>query len=48
MGKLFCLAFLSIVSFSVSAATDHALTEFPRLAGETDDLPRFQRAVDAC
>ena len=48
MGKLFCLAFLSIVSFSVSAATDHALTEFPRLAGETDDSPRFQRAVDAC
>jgi polygalacturonase len=27
---------------------DHSLTEFPRLAGETDDAPRFQRAVDAC
>lgn len=33
------------VAFAVS---DHTLTEFPRLAGETDDAPRFQRAVDAC
>ena len=30
------------------AATDHRLTEFPRIDGETDDTPRFQRAVDAC
>ena len=30
------------------AATDHRLSEFPRLDGETDDTPRFQRAVDAC
>ena len=33
------------VAFGVS---DHSITEFPRLAGETDDAPRFQRAVDAC
>ncbi len=26
---------------------DHSLDEFPRLAGETDDAPRLQRAVDA-
>ena len=30
------------------AVSDHSITEFPRLAGETDDAPRFQRAVDAC
>ena len=27
---------------------DHALSEFPRFSGETDDAPRFQRAIDAC
>ena len=32
-------------AFGVS---DHSVSEFPRLAGETDDAPRFQRAVDAC
>lgn len=32
----------------LSAATDHSLSEFPRRSGETDDTPRFQRAVDAC
>lgn len=42
-----CLCFFSFVA-SALAATDHVLTEFPRLAGETDDTPRFQRAVDAC
>lgn len=26
---------------------DHILTEFPRLAGETNDSPRIQRAIDA-
>ena len=30
------------------AATDHSIAEFPRLPGEADDTPRFQRAVDAC
>ena len=41
---------LCIFSFAASAfaVTDHVLTEFPRLAGESDDTPRFQRAVDAC
>ena len=38
-------AFASIASLAVS---DHSIAEFPRLAGETDDAPRFQRAVDAC
>ena len=46
-------AFLIVAGLLVSvapvcAATDHSLTDFPRLAGETDDTPRFQRAVDAC
>ena len=41
------LCFFSFVA-SALAATDHVLTDFPRLAGETDDTPRFQRAVDAC
>lgn len=30
------------------AVEDRSLRDFPRLAGETDDAPRFQRAVDAC
>lgn len=30
------------------AVQDHTLARFPRLSGETDDAPRFQRAVDAC
>ncbi len=33
---------------AATAATDHCITAFPRLAGENDDAPRFQRAVDAC
>ncbi len=37
-----------IPALCASGATDHSVTEFPRLAGETDDAPRFQRAVDAC
>ena len=35
----------AMVAFGVA---DHSITEFPRLKGETDDAPRFQRAVDAC
>ncbi len=27
---------------------DHTLADFPRLANETDDAPRIQRAIDAC
>ena len=37
--------FAAMSAFGVS---DHSITEFPRIAGETDDAPRFQRAVDAC
>ena len=33
------------VAFGVS---DHSIVDFQRLEGETDDAPRFQRAVDAC
>ena len=33
---------------AVFAVSDHSIAEFPRMAGETDDAPRFQRAVDAC
>ena len=41
----------AVVIFAASASwavSDHSVDEFPRLAGETDDAPRFQRAVDAC
>ena len=41
-------AFLSLSVLSVFAVSDHSLSEFPRFPGETDDAPRFQRAVDAC
>ena len=41
----FAVALCACSAFGVS---DHSMTEFPRLAGETDDAPRFQRAVDAC
>ena len=47
--KSFAVA--AFAAFAVSAAfgiSDHSILEFPRLAGETDDAPRFQRAVDAC
>ena len=44
--KVFFLALTG--ALSVAAATDHSVDEFPRLAGEADDAPRFQRAVDAC
>ena len=45
---------LAIVAFCASSAfgaapdaADTSLTDFPRLAGETDDAPRLQRAIDA-
>lgn len=41
------LAVLSLCAVA-HAGRSHSLEEFPRLAGETDDAPRFQRAVDAC
>ena len=41
------LAALSLCAVA-HAGRSHSLEEFPRLAGETDDAPRFQRAVDAC
>ena len=49
-GNCMCLIFAAFLSVTTAAlaVTDHSITEFPRLAGETDDAPRFQRAVDAC
>ena len=44
-----CVFAVAIFAASASwAVSDHSVDEFPRLAGETDDAPRFQRAVDAC
>ena len=44
------LVFASLPSADAAefAVSDHSIAQFPRLAGETDDAPRFQRAVDAC
>ena len=42
---------LAVVIFAASASwavSDRSVADFPRFAGETDDAPRFQRAVDAC
>ena len=36
-----------LVCPAVARKTCRSLSEFPRLAGETDDAPRLQRAVDA-
>ena len=41
-------AFVAMLASAAFAVSDHSITEFPRIAGETDDAPRFQRAVDAC
>ena len=38
----------ALCAFAASAVSDHSIVEFPRIGGETDDAPRFQRAVDAC
>ena len=45
--KALSLAAATLCAVSAYAVSDHSITEFPRLAGETDDAPRFQRAVDA-
>ena len=39
-----CVAF----ACAAEAVGGRSLSEFPRLPGEKDDAPRFQRAVDAC
>ena len=46
--KKVVLSVAALCAFAAFAVSDHSITEFPRLAGETDDAPRFQRAVDAC
>ena len=38
----------SALAFAATAGRCHSMDDFPRLEGETDDAPRFQRAVDAC
>ncbi|MBR3923839.1 MAG: hypothetical protein IKJ45_12050, partial [Kiritimatiellae bacterium] len=40
-------AFAAACSLTLFAARDNNLADFPRYKGETDDAPRFQRAVDA-
>ena len=45
---LMAAALAAVLPLSLSAARDNSLADFPRLAGESDDAPRFQRAVDAC
>jgi hypothetical protein len=40
------MAFASLLS--AQAVQDCSIVDFPRLKGERDDAPRFQRAVDAC
>ena len=42
------LVFCCLLASAAFAGRDNSLADFPRLAGETDDAPRFQRAVDAC
>lgn len=44
---IFCLLLVNVQS-ALCALADHSIVEFPRMAGETDDAPRFQRAIDAC
>ena len=46
--KIVVLSVTALCAFAALAVSDHSIAEFPRLAGETDDAPRFQRAVDAC
>ena len=49
MMKMNLFAAVSVAcALTASAIQDRSLAEFPRFAGETDDAPRFQRAVDAC
>ena len=45
---ILAVAVVALGAGGLSAATDHSLAEFSRRTGETDDSPRFQRAVDAC
>lgn len=48
MKHLFAALALALASSTaVAQMSDHTLSEFPRLPGETDDAPRLQRAVDA-
>lgn len=42
------MAVFSAAALFAAVGYDHSVAEFPRLAGETDDTPRLQRAVDAC
>ena len=46
--KKYVFAVVIFAAFASWAVSDHSVDEFPRIVGETDDAPRFQRAVDAC
>ena len=45
--RILCLALSLAPLVSVASLADARLSDFPRLAGETDDAPRFRRAIDA-
>ena len=45
---LMAAALAAVLPVTLFAGRDNSLADFPRLAGESDDAPRFQRAVDAC
>ena len=46
--KAMSFAAAALCAMPTLGVSDRSVTEFPRLAGETDDAPRFQRAVDSC
>lgn len=45
--KVFWTMLLAACAGVASAGADGSLADFPRLAGETDDAGRLQRAIDA-
>jgi len=46
-GLFSCVLLSALTAFGASGEWDVNLADFPRLAGETDDAPRFMRAVAA-
>ncbi len=45
--RLASALFVACLAFGASGDWDANLSDFPRRAGETDDSPRFMRAVGA-
>ena len=44
---MFLLVFSFVGAIGAAVPADAVLSDFPRLAGETDDAPRFRRAISA-